>query len=396
MAHYDSEYNYTATKQKKHGALVPLLIILLLLAVLVFRQHPKESLPELIAPTPSPTASPTPLPPIRGGHELDYGFDGLSLEGQVLYELLTTELSEGKLFFSVTAPSLDLLNEAFAAVLNDHPEIFWVESYSWSYYDYEDHVDAELTITPRLAMAEVARLREEIAAAAEDIIFPLRGQTDYEKVKGIYEYLIHNTEYDLSCTDQSLIQVLLEGRGVCAGYARSMQYLLRELGVETLYVGNDEHAWNIVRIDGEYYHVDATQGDPVTEDGSQTCSYAFLCLSTNDIMGTTDHQLENLNINIPLCAATEYNYFIHEGLYFTEYDAEKMDELVRRSARDGSYHLEIRTANESTLTLLKSRYGDPSVINTLYTGEGVYNLSGLRYAANEELCTLTLDAEFEG
>ena len=55
---------------------------------------------------------------------------------------------------------------------------------------------------------------------------------------------------------------------MCAGYAASVKYLLDKIGIPCIYVQgtsletNIGHAWNIVEIEGEYYYVDATYGDP--------------------------------------------------------------------------------------------------------------------------------------
>ena len=67
--------------------------------------------------------------------------------------------------------------------------------------------------------------------------------------------------------DQNIARVFWKKQAVCAGYARAVQYLLERLGIPCIYVegntiGSSEgHAWNIVQIGGQYYYVDATNGD---------------------------------------------------------------------------------------------------------------------------------------
>ena len=58
----------------------------------------------------------------------------------------------------------------------------------------------------------------------------------------------------------------MEGKGVCAGYAFALQYLLMRAGIQSYYVvgyAGENHAWNLAKIDGEWYYVDATWDDPV-------------------------------------------------------------------------------------------------------------------------------------
>ena len=79
--------------------------------------------------------------------------------------------------------------------------------------------------------------------------------------------MIDNTQYQASDDDQSIAGVFWKKEAVCAGYAGAVQYLLERIGVPCIYVdgstqGSTEgHAWNIVKLDGEYYYVDATNGD---------------------------------------------------------------------------------------------------------------------------------------
>lgn len=69
--------------------------------------------------------------------------------------------------------------------------------------------------------------------------------------------------------NQSAYSALVNGRTVCAGYARAFQYLMQQLGVPCYYCtgyAGENHAWNIVRLDDGYYNVDTTWDD--TGDGT--------------------------------------------------------------------------------------------------------------------------------
>lgn len=96
--------------------------------------------------------------------------------------------------------------------------------------------------------------------------------SDYDKVKALHDYLVLNNEYDMRLYSGNMPHIsytaygaILEHTSVCAGYAYAYEMLLQEAGVPVEYVRNSNHAWNIVQIDGEWYHVDTTWDDPTPD-----------------------------------------------------------------------------------------------------------------------------------
>jgi transglutaminase/protease-like cytokinesis protein 3 len=98
------------------------------------------------------------------------------------------------------------------------------------------------------------------------------GMSELERELVLYDHLVDNTRYDLQnywtnaipSGSASVYGVLINGIGVCDGYAKAFEYLMHQVGIECMYVLGDEmyHAWNIVGIDGRYYHVDVTWAVP--------------------------------------------------------------------------------------------------------------------------------------
>ena len=116
--------------------------------------------------------------------------------------------------------------------------------------------------------------------------------SDYEKVKAIYDYICSHVTYDyagLSGTDPttySAWKALIKGTSVCQGYANLFYRLALELGVDARIISGDgggPHGWNIVRLDGKYYNVDATW-DSQRVEARLEYKY-FLCSPDN----FTDH-----------------------------------------------------------------------------------------------------------
>lgn len=101
--------------------------------------------------------------------------------------------------------------------------------------------------------------------------------------------------------------VLVKGRGVCASYARAMQKLLRTAGIPCLYVsgtgrGVVKHAWNIVKIGGQYYHLDTTWDDSVNSNKKSLLRHEYF--NVTDTKMQRDHQWDRRAY--PPCNSTSY------------------------------------------------------------------------------------------
>lgn len=94
--------------------------------------------------------------------------------------------------------------------------------------------------------------------------------TESEKVKFVNDYLVVHTAYNVNskANPHTPYSVLMNGEGVCEGYALAALLMFEALDIEAKYVvGNagGPHAWNLVKVDGQWYHLDITWNDPVPD-----------------------------------------------------------------------------------------------------------------------------------
>lgn len=138
--------------------------------------------------------------------------------------------------------------------------------------------------------------------------------SDYEKEWAVYSWLIDHVEYDWRHQDpeattprDSFIPhgALVEGRAVCLGFASAFQLLMDLLDVECITVvgaafqSTQDHAWNMVRLNGQWYCVDATW-DLGCGSSPSRCRYFNV---TSDYMAKSNHQWDYQSV--PMATAED-------------------------------------------------------------------------------------------
>ena len=211
--------------------------------------------------------------------------------------------AQNKHFAPVTDITANDLKNAFTSVVNDHPELFWVDTAYKYQYTPKGSV-ADITLVFNVTANNLDAAKSEFEAAAKLITDETYGNyTDYDKEKIVHDTLIGKVKYDANAPmNQSAYSALVYGRTVCAGYARALQYVLQQLDIPCYYVtgyAGENHAWNIVKLDDGYYNVDSTWDDT----NPNTYDY-FNC---SDADYATDHVRRDLSIYLPPCNGNRYS-----------------------------------------------------------------------------------------
>lgn len=248
---------------------------------------------------------------------------------------------------------VQLIEKVFKCVLNDHPKLYYVEGYTYTTFTRDtDIAKLEFSGTYTKSREECDAMNVQIENYVADCFSGMEnGISDYEKVKYIYEYIIDGTEYNLTAEDsQNICSVFLNGESVCMGYARAMQYLLLEQDILCTVVNGtanqgEEHAWNLLLLDGQYYHLDVTWGDDSYTVSNDTSSqvgmtnYSFFCVTTEEISKT--HVIDNV-VELPECIAWDNNYYVKEGCYFKSLDTDKLSKIFEDAYALDKGYVEIK------------------------------------------------------
>lgn len=119
---------------------------------------------------------------------------------------------------------------------------------------------------PKKAINEMkAKFNEKVDYILNTVVKPY--YSDIQKGLAIYKYIGENANYnfdsDTKIDEINGYSIMVNGKGICLGYATALKYLFDRVGIENRLVldENPFHIWNIVKIDGEYYHLDATFED---------------------------------------------------------------------------------------------------------------------------------------
>lgn len=309
------------------------------------------------------------------------------------------KLSEEALAAGLNETHIDRI---FQCVLNDHPELFYVEGYSYTKYTRYGLEDDILSVefSGRYSIdPETARHRQrQIHQAVDEILAGIDDDAgQYDKVKYVYDTLIRETDYMLDSEDnQNIYSVFVNHLSVCQGYAKATQYLLNRLGVEcALVLGTVEtgegHAWNMVNVDGSYYYVDTTWGDAsyqMEDDAGEDqrtkpeINYDYLNVTTAELLRT--HTLDQEN-HMPLCIDTAANYYVREGALFDSYDREQMEALFQRTMEQGRSDVTIKcTARECFDEIFDALVEDQEIFDYL-PGSG----QRVAYTQNDAQLSLT-------
>ena len=279
-------------------------------------------------------------------HRTGYAYDTLPVDQKILYDEILEGLEQREQEAELSTVDESTLSKVFQCVMNDHPEIFYVDGYSYTKYKTGTEI-TRITFQGNYLYedTEIAERQLKIDNIVTGIFDGMpAGLDDYGMVKYLYEYVIEHTQYRLDAPDsQNICSVFLKGESVCQGYAKALQYLLQEAGLEsTLVLGyvesGDGHAWDLVQMDGDWYYVDPTWGDASyqIEEGNgdydvaetPTMNYDYLGVTTRQLLAT--HRIDNV-VPMPVCDSMKDNYYVREGAYFTQIDTEQLQTLFDRA-----------------------------------------------------------------
>jgi len=187
----------------------------------------------------------------------------------------------------------DILNNAFQLSVNaltfDNPDIFYIDVTKM--YLLTEITTTIFKKTYKVSVGcnnNVSYLSNEFPTEAsvkeaeskiEEIKWRVKHMSDYEsvekRIRTVHDYMVDMVDYDISVSNPNIYNMygaLVKNIAVCEGYAKAFKYIMDDLNIPCIIVCGvakdkegrvQNHAWNYVRIDGQWYAIDVTWDDPI-------------------------------------------------------------------------------------------------------------------------------------
>ena len=258
-----------------------------------------------------------------------YYYSHMNKQQQAVYHAMKTGIQSLAPSFPCPRMEGKELTDVFLKLRLDCPEIFFVSGFHFRYYP--DSANVELSPEYLFDKNKIKDHQKAMKARVEKLVRPAVTMTELEKEQYVHDFICQNVRYDKLKKSYSheILGPLGQGVGVCEGIAKTVKILCDQLGIWCIVViseANPEknikyrHAWNIVKIGGIYYHLDATFDNTLSHMGP--IRYDYFNLDDGKVF--RDH--EPVIWKVPDCTVSDGFYYRVKKLSFT-----KMEEVEKRA-----------------------------------------------------------------
>ncbi len=265
-----------------------------------------------------------------------YAYDAITAAALSYEESVSFELSDGITF--------DDMYTAYQTLYLDEVRLFYIDTEILYNLDYATSYVTDMDISYLYTKEQTQSMQKEIDTRTDEILSQITPEmTDYEIVKLIHDEIIKSCTYTLvgnSSYITSIYGTLARNEAQCQGYARTFSYLCNLCGIETdiaLGVANEEHMWNMVKINGKWYHIDLTWDDPDKTEFPDFIRYDYFCVTTDRMLEL--RTIEGNSHTLPEANSDDLEYYNYNGLVVDSVEEARElfhKEAVRISEEKGS------------------------------------------------------------
>ena len=262
---------------------------------------------------------------------------------------------------------------AIEAFINDHPEVFYLESEYSSYIlsSFDGNIGYIRLNYTEDSIESVNQKIELMSQKIDEYLEGLDGLNEYEKELEIHDRLSYSVEYshleELPREYHTAEGSLLEGVGVCDSFAKALQLIYSRAGIDSIIVlgslDGNPHAWNMVKINNEWYHVDLTSSHSIYEE-TGIVNHAYFNLDTESEKRFASLDSEEL---IPEAYQNTYNYYNYNELVISNDDDiyQRLSDICNKFEGENyiEFYLEGNVGDRITSILIALRTIDSSFLD---------------------------------
>jgi len=264
----------------------------------------------------------------------EYYFQQMKKEQKAAYRAMYDGFTALSGEFAVPRLSGAELTDIFFRLRLDHPSIFYVCGFSYRFVEQADFV--HLVPDYLFDKKKIKEHQKSLEGRIARLVRPLKTLSPEEQEKAIHAFIQENVTYDKLKKQYSheIIGPLQQGVGVCEGIAKTVKILCDELGIDCIIAISGaapekgikyRHAWNVLKLNGSWYHLDATFDNSLGRYGAKRFDYYNL----DDKKIFRDH--EPVIYPIPACVKGDDFYYKVNRLSLTKVeDVEKRLKVVLR------------------------------------------------------------------
>jgi hypothetical protein len=283
-----------------------------------------------------------------------YHYNQLNAEEQKAYNTILQKIESFPAEIQINALNSESVFRVYNALRDDQPLFFHLSGKaSYRKQGSQTCLLPDYTLTPD----EYKTQRAQLLAVCEELIGAVPvGADPYQKELFLHDALVRRCGYEFSNkpVQSTAYGALVSRRAACEGYAKAMLLLLDHAGIQSYMVSGDAqnsanklavHAWNKVRINGAWYHLDATWDDPVGSEIADKMSHAYFNITDGEI--ARSHTLTDAQNP---CASTADMYFVRENLLFETLDRSEESVVaaaITKALNAGETSVEIKFTSET-------------------------------------------------
>jgi hypothetical protein len=340
-----------------------------------------------------------------------YAYNTLTDFEKALYDAMVTQIST----LQINVPNAlgnvepDTWNKIYGMVYNQEPQLFWMSPRITSAMNV-----GKLYYRTRDPEA-IKKMQGEIDVTVNKLLSDMSGMSTFEKLDYMNTYLALNSTFNkVEGTEDQLFNGTIynafsggtskQGDLQCSGYAHAVQYLCDLSGIECMYItGTNKtglsHAWNVVKVDGNWYNFDTTWADPILETPNyKNVNHMYMLVPDSWIIDKSHYNhnkiiyadgRSQLYFTPPACTSDTMNWFKQKGEVYSDAASAKAELTAQldNAAKNGLRTTEIMCSSKAVYDAVKK--DAMSMQNALKAKYS--NVKGLSDKSNEYMLVIELD-----